>query len=136
MTRTELIKGANDFNRLANATRYPLYKCNAVIYEVVPRKCYILRSYQTVVAVADCWTAYHRIYVFDYYSAMINGTHISRFAKWLKQHTPFGWQETIPLYKNSKMSKRAFELYSKNDWANVIYNHIGYEDNSGKHIMY
>ena len=128
MTRTELIKGANDFNRLGSATRYPLYKCNVCIYEVVPKKCYILRSYQTIVAVADCWTAYHKIYVFDYYSSTTNATHISRFAKWLKHETPFGWQEIIPLYKTSRMSKRAYETYSKNDWAGVISDHIGYKD--------
>ena len=122
MTRSELINHAIESTSRRCAV-FPLNKCKACIYWNENGE-YVLRSYNTIVAIAKYAEGKILVSVFDYYSNTTNTTHISKFREWLRSRYCLRYNDVIQsnLYRDSGMSKRKFESLSSDNWETVIGN--------------
>lgn len=125
MTKTELIERVAD-NFYTDYSEKKLYSCKADIHVVNPVQdygysAYILRSYSTIVAVAlfDSSIEGFEMYVFDYYSATTNTTHISRFRSWLRENVA-PVKNYVYLYIRSQDRKAYREQMLSTDFSSLI----------------
>ena len=96
-----------------------LYSCKAWVYMPVNSDFMILQSYSTIVAAFQRSTGI--LWVFGHYS---NTTvqHVAKFQNWIRYKYNTGWNypETVRLYNDSKIGKRAARKNLDDDFASVI----------------
>lgn len=117
MTKTELIKTIESYH-LWKGTTYPLYHCKAEI--ISPResnRIFVLRSYRTIVAVADCDT--QKVYQFDWYS-QTTCKHVSKFVQWLNHDKYYGSWKKVPIYDASCYRAGELRTHISCDWADLL----------------
>lgn len=105
MKKQDLINEVNSFNNKDYVSR--LYTCKASIYKGINSNNYVLRSYNTFVAVYHYSTG--TVICFDYYSATTQ-QHFNKFIKWLEENGQLVMRKTY-LYKRSD---RYIEISHKN----------------------
>ena len=95
MKKQELINKVNKYGNKEYVSR--LYTCNASIFKGVNSNNYVLKSYNTFVALYR--TSSGTVFCFDYYSATTQ-QHFNKFIKWLEEHGYLVMRKTY-LYKRS-----------------------------------
>lgn len=114
MTKTELMETVKNYN-LWEAKVYPLYHCQAAI--IVPEesnRIYLLRSYQTIVAIASVDTK--TVYPFYWYS-QTTCQHVSKFQGWLSNNEL--WKK-VPIYDASCYRVGELRAHISCDWADLL----------------
>lgn len=127
MTREQLITLANDLhNYKYQATK--LYSCTAWVLETDIPDVWLLKSYNTIVAVYSAITG--TVYVFDYYSNTTS-QHIRKFAKYmdadrltyLYETSSRIYEQAVSPYANThKGNKATFDNLKACDWSTIIEN--------------
>ena len=95
MKKQELINKVNKYGNKEYVSR--LYTCNASIFKGVNSNNYVLKSYNTFVALYKKSSG--TVFCFDYYSATTQ-QHFNKFIKWLEENGELVMRKTY-LYKRS-----------------------------------
>lgn len=114
MYKTELInKVLEAYTLEVKLSETQLNSCQAWLTNVFinGKRYFILRSYNTLVAVYSCMTDI--VYVFDYYSST-TCQHVSKFTKLMRA------DKRINLYADSRTSKKARLLNESEDYNSFI----------------
>lgn len=95
MKKQELINEVNKFGNKKYVSR--LYTCNASIFKGTNSNNYVLKSYNTFVALYKKSSG--TVFCFDYYSVTTQ-QHFNKFIKWLEENGELVMRKTY-LYKRS-----------------------------------
>lgn len=122
MRRNDLIEKAKNAFYSADSIHQQLYHCQAEVATNSSHSFAVLRSYNTIVAYCDLTVNPAVVYVFNYYSATTNSTHISKFRNLIREKYRLSWSEIEVryLYKHSGLSNRAYRAISVDDFNNWI----------------
>lgn len=121
MNRTELIKYANNLYKSNRFLALPLRTCKAQILETDVNGIYLLRSYNTIVAIFSSRTG--SMYVFDRYS-QTTYQHIYKFAHdmevdrivWLYKRSDRVVETAISWHANT-LKTLSYSIIESCDWA-------------------